>query len=487
MVGNYNLNQFFRDIQNGNYTILSLDLQFNGFQVASLQNELISKSYTKKQLEELVEFNSGNKRWTRFNIMITSFLNYCENVDPWSIWSSCDLIFEFYSNLTNCLLNDTYPIDPLVPIFRKQTEIVIPLAIKLDNNYMILGTRKYQFLSHTSSIISKLFNSIKTYRNDNSGGNGSNDSERYDATLPEKQKILLYLVNKLNNLYFRIDSPQLCSNIFNNFKPKSMLEHFKDYNIRERIEYRYLLGRYYLLNARMSNAYAQLQKAYVMAMSINNSLQGNDDDNGNRLVWKRNINRILRYLIPAGIVIGKCPNFNDIKDYPQIDIYKKLCHNITTGNMSGLHGWLKLHEKLLRRQYVHLILLEKLPILTYRFLIKNVISKFVISEGSNKLLYELVHRAIWVSLNLSDDNGSIDNSMGKKITIYDGIHTGTLADTENILVTLINLGFLRGNCFPLLKLCVFQKNVPITDVMPSVDKRIALQFPLHSDDSWLDS
>lgn len=140
-------------------------------------------------------------------------LNYAWDVDPWSAWSSSDLIFEFYQCLINCLINDNAPhIEMLIPVATRETEFIINLAGKLDSFHLQLHTRSHQFLSHISSILSRLFNSIKPPR-----GNASS------TNIPGKQRILLYLVNKLNNIYFRIESPQLCSNIFKNFQPKACL------------------------------------------------------------------------------------------------------------------------------------------------------------------------------------------------------------------------------------------------------------------------
>lgn len=263
-------------------------------------------------------------------MMLVSFLQYCRDVNPWSTWESCDLIFKFYQDLSNCLLNDNYPTDRLVPLFMEMTEYVVPISIELDVNYMALKTGKNQFVSHTSSIISKVFNSVKPSRSTD-----DDDQQRPSSGLPEKQRILLYLVNKLVNLYFRIQAPQLCSNIFKNFKPKSMASSFRTYPIKQQIEYRYLLGRYYLLNHRVTNAFVQLSTAFnelVLIASTTDAPQ-----------IRRNLTRILRYLVPAGLIMGKIPRFDFISmmDSEISSKYSVLYQCIRSGKISGLNHWLK--------------------------------------------------------------------------------------------------------------------------------------------------
>ncbi|CAB4257212.1 similar to Saccharomyces cerevisiae YOL072W THP1 Nuclear pore-associated protein [Maudiozyma barnettii] len=470
---NYNLNTFVSDIQNQNYAILNLDLNKNGRLVAILQNQLNNngQAMDDKSIEEYVEsrnFHGG--RWTRFNIMITSFLQYCRDVNPWSSWDSSDLIFKYYSDLNNCLLNDSYPCEALVPVFIEVTEFIIPLARELDNHYLELKIKKHQFLSHTSMIISKLFNSIKS--------NSENVTEIFEQ-LPHKQRILLYLVNKLNNIYFRIESPQLCSNIFKNFKPKCSLANFSQFPINEQIEYRYLLGRYYLLNSRILNAFVQLNNSFRLLLGLTSIPNVNQTPQ-----LQRNIKRILKFLIPTGILIGKRFRFDVLSHFhpEMVNMYSELQQNIRSGNLQKVNNWLKLYQADLLEANLLLILLEKLPMVTYKYLIKHLIVEWSLSQGFNRLPYDLVSRALRLSIG-KDDYFSLNDST-TTITIFNGIHSSD--NVENVLVTLINLGYLRGNCFPSMRLCVFKKTNNISDIMPAIEERITSMFPLNDDDSWLE-
>ncbi|GMM57982.1 Thp1 protein [Maudiozyma humilis] len=463
---NYTLESLASDLQAQNYAVLSPDLAANGTLIAALQNSMASRhgGTDDKALGAFVDsqnFHGG--RWTRFNIMVTSFLKLARDVNPWSAWDSCDVVFGFYADLSNCLLDDSYPCEPLVPLFLATTEHIIPLAVALDAHHAQLGLKRHQFLSHTSMVISKLFNSIK-----------ANSENRIDdfARLPQKQQILLYLVNRLNNIYFRMDAPQLCSNIFKNFRPKCSIPRFSLFPLRQQIEYRYLLGRYYLLNARISNAFVQLNDAFRSLIAVAKT-------SGSSPTLLRNVRRVLQFLVPTGILMGKMPRLSVVAEFDAdlANVYSTLQQSIRAGNIQGINGWLRQHQQRLLEKNLLLVLLEKLPMVAYQHLVRRLVRDWSLANGVNRLPYDLVARALHTSIGSDDNSSTID--------IFTGIHPG--ASAENVLVTLINLGYLRANCFPALRLCVFKKTGNLADILPPIAERIVGMFPLNSDDAWLDS
>ncbi|AMD19071.1 HBR170Cp [Eremothecium sinecaudum] len=459
------MNHFIEQLRQGNVEVLNVNLNENGPLIASLQNELHSQ-YNNIKLEQLVEgFKLYNGSWTRFNIMLKSFLRYCRDVNPWSLWESSDLIYAFYQDLSNCLLNDTYPLENLVQLFKDVTDWLLPMSIQLDANYASNGTRKNQFLQHVASVISRVFNSIKAR---------VDESPTEFHALSAKQQSLLYVANKLNNIYFRLDSPSSCANIFKNIKPKSMLEHFHQYPIKERIEYRYLLGRYYLLNHRISDAFHQLNSSYRMLhfLAMNSSAPSHE------LV--RNMVRVMRYLIPAGIILGKVPSFTFVDQIaPDLShLYTKLIQKIKTGHVAGINEWLYTNEDYLRRKRLFIAILEKVPILAYRNLLKQVVQLTILPAESNRISYETMETALRVSLHGSQPQDGLP-------LMYSIIHTTDNA--ENVLVTLINHSFFRGNCFPLNRMCITMKTNNINDIFPPISDKIAAKFPLNSEDAWLDT
>ena len=462
------LSQFFRELASSNVAILSINMEENGTLIARLQGVLQGFEST-KDLEALVEkqkLQGGN--WTRFNIMVTSFLKFCRDVDPWSLWRSSDLIFIYYQDLTNCLLNDNFPVDKLVTLFQETTEYVVPLAKQLDIQYNVLGTRKYQFLSHVASVITKLFNSIKPRFEE--------PAVSFNELL-RKQQILLYTANKLNNIYMRIESPASCANIFKNVKPKSAIQNFSQFPVNEQVEYRYLLGRYYLLNHRVSNAFHQLNSAFgLLAVT---SLKASRNNEPVSSAVKRNLQRILKYLLPAGILFGKLPSASfSAQVSPQLsEQYIKLVNAIQAGCFLRFHHWLAQNETILREQKLFILLLEKVPLLIYRNLIRRVILEICLPRRQNKISYALLERALQISL------GSA-NEMQQTKLIYTAINVP--GNIPNVLESLINLTLLKANCFPLSAQCVFPKTTNISDVFPPINEKLVALFPLNTDDSWLD-
>ncbi|SCU80477.1 LADA_0B07690g1_1 [Lachancea dasiensis] len=457
---NPQLNTFFARISSGDFNCLILNLDTNGALVAQLQADLQNIT-SDNDLEELVErqkFHKGS--WTRFNILVTSFLKYCKDVNPWSLWESSDLIFTYYQDLTNCLLNDNFPANSLVPLFQDTTEYAIVLAKRLDSKYRDLGTRQHQFLAYMSSVITKLFNSIKPRYEE--------PALRFQE-LPKKQQILLYTANKLNNIYMHIDSPSSCANIFKNVKPKSAIQSFSQYPIKEQIEYRYLLGRYYLLNHRVSNGFHQLNCAFsLLAVCVNKSPPNT--------ATRRNLQRILNFLLPAAILFGKTPSWDLCRYYDpdSTNTFEQLVHAVKTGNMHSFNVWLAQHEHALRSRKLLILLLEKIPLLVYRNLIRRTVLTFCFPSNTNKIPYTILEEAVRISLGSSDGFQSI----------YTLIHTPE--NVPNLLESLVNLGLMKANCFPISKQCVFPKSDKIDFIFPAINEKLIAFFPLNNDDTWLD-
>lgn len=492
------LTDFFRDVSNQNYTVLSIDLSRNGTTVSALQNILVPLDTPTTTSDEQIEASVRNQqffqgKWTRFNILVVSFLKFCRDVDPWAdYYTNCDIIFEYFSSLNNCLLNDSYQVDSLIDLYLETLDYVVRIAKSLDANYTIWGTRKYQFLSYTSSIVSRLFNSIKKPVNKNPKVSKYETSRIANG----KQRILLTIINELNTIYFLIDSPQLCSNIFKNFKPKCSSDSFRTaFPIVEQIKYRYLLGRYYLMNERIANAFVQLNSSFASLLLISQLSASSNPANVNVTVGnsvdprlRRNMARLLKYLIPAGLILGKLPNMGLVRqiDSDLSNRYTELIRYMKSGNIHGINHWLQTHETELRRQKLLLLLVEKLPMVAYTFLLKTLIENWSFPQGVNRLPYDLFERALRVSIdnNNNNTNNGSNPETDTVVTIYNGIQR--VESAENILVTLINLGYLRANCFPLLKTLVFKRSNDIREILPPIDDRVLQMFPLNSDDDWLE-
>ncbi|CAH00324.1 Thp1p [Kluyveromyces lactis] len=452
------MDHFFGALKAGDFSVLDINIERNGQLILELQQFL--RSNDSIDLETLINSHSlYENRWTRFNNLVSSFLGYCKELNPYSLWESSFSVFQYYQDLNTCLTNETtmYPIDSLVPLFTATTELVIPMAIRLDANHKIIGTRQHQFLTHIASIISKLFNSIKARVDD--------DKVEFDH-LSGKQKVLLYISNKLNMIYFKINSPSSCANIFKNLKPKSNIYSFNQYPLTERIQYRYYLGRYYLLNHRMVNAFHQLNQCYELLATLPDSI-----------AKQNNRRRLLKFLVPCGIIISKLPDFNKLSQWDPIlaQKYTALVIAVKNGNLNRVNFWLYENESWLKSSKLLIVLLEKLPIITFRSLLRSIFLYYCIPRNSNKLPYSVIRPILAKSIGLYPP---------EMPSIYKDNYTAE--SLENILVTLSIQQLWKGNVFPSLQVCVTMKTNDISVIFPNINEKIVSRFSLNQEDSWLD-
>ena len=128
---------------------------------------------------------------------------------------------------------------------------MVPWARKLDL-IMYFKEQGGKFrLNYMASIILKMFNNIRI-----------NDSNVY------KKSIILYLGNTLCYIYFKLDNPLLCRNIFSNMQNTSLK--FNEFNLDQQLKYRYYLARYYLIKYQLIESFNHLQWCLVNTSSLKN-------------------------------------------------------------------------------------------------------------------------------------------------------------------------------------------------------------------------
>lgn len=456
------MDQLFASVRVGDFSTLDVDIRRNGSLILSVQKYLrLNGIRDRKALEKIVRGeNFFENRWTRFNIVLESFLEYCRDVVPFSLWESCFPVIQYYEDVCRCLTNDStmYPVDSLVPVFRMATEAVIPMVTRLDENYTVIGTRPYQFLTHAASIISKLFNSIKSR---------ADEDKVIFEHLSGKQQILLYIANKLNLIYFRMNSPSSCSNIFKNLKPKSNILSFKQYPVVEQVQYIYYLGRYFMLNHRVTNAFHQFNQCYKLLLEFSDCP-----------AKRSNMKKLLKFLVPCGIVIGKLPNLNLVAhvDPDLAQRYARLVNSIKAGNINDVFIWLFENEQWLKSSKLLLLMLEKIPVLTFRSLLRSIFIHYSLPRGTNKVPYSVIRPLLAKSI------GAYPAAMPAMYR-----ENFTPESLENILVTLSILQFWKGNVFPSLKVCVTMKTTDINLIFPNMNEKIVARFSPNPEEVWLEN
>lgn len=196
-----------------------------------------------------------------------------------------------------------------------------------------------------------------------------------------------------------------------------MLAHFNEYQLDQQIEYRYLLGRYYLLNSQVHNAFVQFNEAFQSLLNLPLTNQA----------ITRNGTRILNYMIPTGLILGKMVKWGPLRPFlsqETIDNWSVLYKHVRYGNIQGVSLWLRQNERHLCARQLLIVLLEKLPMVTYRNLIKTVIKSWTTEWGQNKLPYSLIERVLQLSI-----GPTFEDPGAQEITIYNGIHSPRTSKT----------------------------------------------------------
>ncbi|XP_071949369.1 PCI domain-containing protein 2-like [Antedon mediterranea] len=166
-----------------------------------------------------------------------------------------------------------------------------------------------------------------------------------------KKQGMLYLVNQLFKIYFKINKLHLCKPLI---RAINSSPHLTKYSIAQRVTYKYYVGRKAMFEGDFKSAEDDLSFAFQHC------------HHGSR----HNKRLILIYLLPVKMLLGQMPKTNLLHKYdltPFIDIAKA----VRVGNLKLLTETLEKHEDFFIKSGVYLIL-EKLKIITYRNLFKKV-------------------------------------------------------------------------------------------------------------------
>ncbi|SSD61713.1 uncharacterized protein SCODWIG_03474 [Saccharomycodes ludwigii] len=476
---------FFNQINKGSTNlskILSIDLQTNGKLIAILQNSLNTPAFNSTKLCDVIEERLNNQLLstsTRFKLLIESFLNYCSKVDPWSIWNNIDLIFQYYQDLTNLVSSFVTISDlpnvislniQLCELFRSMTLFIIPISLKVDAVYStsVSTTNKndYIFTTQLTLFLAKFFQSIKPLNN------RLNEKERNP-----KNELLLWVVNRLNNLYIKIGSSSSCNNIFQNISHKigNDVAGIKSIHKFDVLEYRFILGRFYLMQNKLTKAFYHLNQTYTELSCLYEFYHFQQ--------FYINIEKVLKYLLPLGLVLGKIPKLQTpiINNNPHLAEYQNLAKITMSGDLSLFNEWMTRNQDILLKENVYILLLDKLPLIILRNCIKNIF-QITTYPASNKISYEVISRGLQYSCRDFAFGGVSKNSLTLMFQDLD------IFNVENVLITLITYNLLKGNCFPMNKVMVTMKNVSINEIFPPINEKILVKFPVANGDekdSWL--
>ncbi|KAF5902619.1 PCI domain-containing protein 2, partial [Clarias magur] len=162
---------------------------------------------------------------------------------------------------------------------------------------------------------------------------------------------MLFLVNQLFKIYFKINKLHLCKPLIRAIDSSNLKE---DYSTAQRVTYKYYVGRKAMFDSDFKLAEEYLSFSF---QHCHRSCQ-------------RNKRLILIYLLPVKMLLGHMPTNQLLKKYDLMQ-FAEVTKAVSEGNLLMLNEALAKHETFFIRCGIFLIL-EKLKIITYRNLFKKV-------------------------------------------------------------------------------------------------------------------
>ncbi|XP_040192183.1 PCI domain-containing protein 2 isoform X1 [Rana temporaria] len=162
---------------------------------------------------------------------------------------------------------------------------------------------------------------------------------------------MLFLVNQLFRIYFKISKLHLCKPLIRAIDSSNFKD---DYAMSQRVTYRYYVGRKAMFDSDFKKA------EECLSFAFRNCLR----------TCQKNKRMILIYLLPVKMLLGHMPAIQLLRKYDLMQ-FADVTKAVSEGNLRLLTEALTTHENFFTRCGIFLIL-EKLKIITYRNLFKKV-------------------------------------------------------------------------------------------------------------------
>lgn len=420
-------------------TILSVNMDSpSTIQIISrLQSELQGLSDTQiSQLVDQHDLFGGN--WSNFGNFVASYLRLCRDLNPGSLLQSSNLLLYYVNDMCICFTNSRYG-HQLNELVLQTLRYVLPLFTRIDLVLNVEHGKKFKRLTFVSTVLSKVFNYLRSVKS----GSGS--------------PLLLFVVNELNKIYFRIGSPLLCSNILANLNQVSSLS-LSQYPMAQQLEYRFILARYYLMKNQIVRSFDNLAWCYAHSLRL-----ANDHNNI----------RILRYLIPMGLLVGKLPSPQLLDSIPEFRKYfRNLVRHLRNGDHCNYQLELLLHQHYFRQHGLLFLLQQQARIVIFRNLLLNV-SKM--TAMTTKMPFSVLETAVRLSIG---DETRFGTSHSYKVVNNSQI--SPLQIVENVCISLIDNNLLKGSLAVKNRLLVLSRTNPF----PPVYETLAQAFP-YKEEPWM--
>ncbi|TID28478.1 hypothetical protein CANINC_002473 [Pichia inconspicua] len=452
----YTVDSFFQELDgilssNGKTGSLSecvtLNVTHNPQRIAQLQLSL--QPYNSKQLNDIMENRKTfqNLSWPAFENFIIKYLLCIRDFDPWSLIDSIDLfisVFEAETLLLNPKVGKNDRICfMLLPHFQETMSILLPLCELVDTESMHINNRTndYPRCKYMSTLLLKALNNIRSTPDLNTINNAA------------KIDLLMRISIKLCEVYYKVGSPMLCSNVYSNINILGLNRRLIKKSLL--VRYRFLMGKFY---AHRSNFIVSFHHLNACFNTIN--LQ---------TCPKHTVAQILKYLVPIGLIVGKVSNIEFVKVFSErlYEIYQPLIFNYKTGNLRGLYESIEKYRDFYKNTQIWIQLIQRLRVPVLRNLTLHIF------KNNNGIKFNQLKYGLQLSI----------EGIELLPSVYHICEHGV--SDEFVSNILISLSF---NAFVKLKM-VDSKSFVVskTDTFPDMYGIVKGRYSLNPKESWLDN
>ncbi|CAH2105479.1 unnamed protein product [Euphydryas editha] len=254
---------------------------------------------------------------------------------------------EAYSHQSQCVVT-------IVKILQNQKEqnwcLPLMYTVCLD---LRLVAQKAETIQSNGKILEKAAESLLSCFRVCAADNRTSDEDT-------KRLGMLYLVNQLLKVYFRINKLHLCKPLIRAIDSSPLWYQFP---LAQQITYRYFVGRKAMFDSdyRMADEYLSFafQKCHRRS--------------------HKNKRLILTYLIPVKMLLGYMPTRNLLQKYDLLQFWD-LTSVVKNGDLRGIDRIMEMHETFFISAGIYLIV-EKLKIIAYR----NLFRKVYLAENTHQI------------------------------------------------------------------------------------------------------
>jgi len=229
----------------------------------------------------------------------------------------------------------------------------------------------------------------------------------------------LFVIGHLFKIYFKINNLRLCTNLMTSVSNPNF-PNFERFPKAQNVTYNYYVGRIKVFEEQYDEAETYLIKAFNMCA------RGHF----------RNKRKILQFLIPVKLLLGKFPKHRLLLKY-KLHQFEQIIRAVTTGNLKHFKQAMEEHQEFFIKKGIFLML-EKLTKYVYRNLFKKV-HIFCQTYGQEGKKNQLRLNMLLAALNMNGIEMDLDElECVLANLIYEGAIKGYIAHKRCVVVSKQN-------------------------------------------------